>query len=116
MTLAEFALVIAGHEDVPEGDREKLLPQLARLALLARRAGVRPTLEQLAASQLEFEAWSEAGHRFEIETAQRAGLAAQGARGRALVQAELDGGDTADELLVHQAAEELAARDAARRA
>lgn len=112
MTLTEFSTFLV---DLPELAPEEAaaLPALVKAAIVARRAGVVPTLEQLAVSSLELEAWVEAGRLFEVEQAQRVGLAGAGARGRALVNAEVDGGDAADELLVHQAAEAFAAADAA---
>lgn len=66
LTLTDLALAIAGHADLTEKERE-VLPGLIGAALLARRAGVVPTLEQLAVSALELEAWVAAGRLFEVE-------------------------------------------------
>lgn len=109
MTLLELAAAI---DDMPElGELERAaLPTVTRVALEARRAGYRPTLEDLARSRLELEAWVTAGRQLEVERAQRLGLALQGERGVALAGADVDDGQAADELLVEQAAEALARR------
>lgn len=109
MTLLEFATAIADFPELTELE-QRLLPQLVDVALAARRAGVRPRLERLAVSRLELEAWAAAGVRYDVELAQRHGLAAQGPRGIALAQVELDGGDAADEQLLDAAAAALARR------
>lgn len=109
MTLLELLSAI---EAMPElGPLERAaLPLLTRLAVDARRAGVRPALEDLAASRLELEAWVTAGRELEVERAQRLALAVQGDRGAALAQVDVDGGQAADEQLVEHAAAALARR------
>lgn len=109
MTLLELADRIAEAEELGEIERN-LLPALTRIALDALRAGYRPTLEDLGSSRLELEAWVTAGRELEVERAQRLALAVQGDRGAALAQADVDGGQAADELLMEQAAEALARR------
>lgn len=108
MTLTELAEAILAERELGAPDAT-LLPALAELALVARRAGVHPTLEDLV-DPLERKAWAAAGDRFEVTRAQRIGQAATGPRGVLLVEAELDQGDAHDEAVIATACESLAVR------
>lgn len=94
-----------------------LLPALTTAALIARRAGVRPTLRDLTRSTVEREAWIAAGVRYDLEQAvdlaQRVAIGIRAPLGPALVQADLDGGDAHDRALTETAARLIAAREAA---
>lgn len=107
MTLVELATAINDMPELEDLERQAL-PVLVSLAVGALRVGLRPTFEDLASSRLEYEAWMAAGVQLEVERAQRRALADQGPHGAALAQADVDGGEAADELLVESAAETLA--------
>ena len=111
MTLADFAQVLVqdtANDPGPNPDAEALDATLQEAALMARRCGVVPTLNDLANATMR-RAWLAAAEVFDVEQATRIGLATQGLEGLARVLSEVDGGDALSNLLAKEHATRVAA-------
>lgn len=80
------------------------------LALSLLRAGASPPLSAFE-DPVERSAWIEAGHRLEVERAQRIALALRGDMGAALAAADLDGGVSAARVAGRELARAVARGD-----
>lgn len=111
MTLIELAESLL--KDPEQTASESVLRELVQLALVARRAGVAPTLADLT-SPTEREAWVRAGEELEVERARRIGLAVQGELGLAASSSDLDGGVEVVSVVTQKVCAAVAARERGR--